>query len=29
MEGLVVPPGVDVTTDAVNHIVQAGVTFGF
>ncbi|MBL8594249.1 MAG: porin family protein [Devosia sp.] len=23
------PPGVDITTDAVNHIVQAGVTFGF
>lgn len=28
-DGLMIPPGVSVTTDAVNHIVQAGVTFGF
>lgn len=26
---VVVPPDVSITTDATNHIVQAGVTFGF
>ncbi len=28
-DGLMIPAGVDVKTDAVNHIVQAGITFGF
>lgn len=29
VDGIVVPAGVDVTTDATNHIVQAGVSFSF
>jgi opacity protein-like surface antigen len=29
INGVVPPASVSVTTDAVNHIVQAGVTFGF
>lgn len=29
VDGIVVPADVDVTTDATNHIVQAGVSFSF